>query len=95
MDGKMTLVIVIAVVLMNLLTFVMYGIDKRKAQSRKWRIPEATLIGMSFAFGSVGACLGMKVFHHKTKHLKFKILVPLSLVLHIIIISIYIKFLFA
>ena len=72
-----------ALLLMNLLAFILYGVDKRKAQRGAWRIPEATLLLVAFLGGSVGAFLGMEIFRHKTKHAKFKILVPLFLVLHI------------
>ena len=68
---------------MNLLAFVLYGIDKLKAKKGAWRIPEATLLLVAFLGGSLGAFLGMEVFRHKTKHAKFKILVPLFLILHI------------
>ena len=68
---------------MSLITFLAYGIDKRKAKKNSWRTPEKTLIGLSFLFGAPGAVLGMRVFRHKTKHAKFRILVPLSLILHL------------
>ena len=67
----------------NLLAFVLYGVDKLKAKKGAWRIPEATLLLVAFLGGSVGAFLGMEIFRHKTKHAKFKILVPLFLILHI------------
>lgn len=67
----------------NLVTFALYGIDKRKAQRGKWRISEACLLGFAFCFGALGALLGMRVFRHKTKHAKFMILVPLFLVLQL------------
>ena len=63
----------------NLLTFFIYGIDKWKAKRNKWRVPEATLLMLAAIGGSVGALLGMFVFHHKTKHKKFLIGVPLIL----------------
>ena len=63
----------------NLLTFLAYGLDKWKARKGKWRIPEATLILLAVFGGSVGALLGMSVFHHKTKHKKFAIGLPLIL----------------
>lgn len=63
----------------NLLTFFVYGIDKWKAKRDRWRIPEATLLMLAALGGSVGALLGMSVFHHKTKHKKFLIGVPLTL----------------
>lgn len=76
-------VIGIYLVLINIIAFCFYGVDKRKAKKGAWRIPEATLILLAFIGGSVGALLGMLAFHHKTKHPKFYILVPLFLLLHI------------
>lgn len=67
----------------NLFAFVLYGVDKVKAKKGAWRIPEATLLLVAFLGGSFGALLGMEVFRHKTRHLKFRILVPLFLILHI------------
>ena len=54
----------------NVVTFFMYGVDKWKAKRSKWRIPEATLLLMAVLGGSIGAWLGMKVWHHKTLHKK-------------------------
>lgn len=64
----------------NLLTFLVYGLDKRKARRGKWRIPEATLLLLAVFGGSIGALLGMSVFRHKTKHKKFLIGLPLILI---------------
>ena len=60
----------------NGITFFTYSIDKWKAKRSKWRIPESTLLVMAVIGGSVGAWLGMKVWHHKTMHKKFKYGVP-------------------
>lgn len=73
----------------NLLTFFLYGLDKRKAVKKRWRIPERTLLGTAFLGGSMGALLGMRLFHHKTKHWSFKILVPVFLVLHLVLVYLY------
>ena len=70
-------------IVVTLFTFVLYGIDKYKACHQRWRISEATLLLMAAIGGSVGALLGMKVFRHKTQHLKFKIGVPLILLLQL------------
>lgn len=70
----------------NLITFIVYGIDKYKAKKAKWRIPEATLLLMAVLGGSIGAWLGMKVWHHKTLHKKFKYGIPAILLLQIIAI---------
>ena len=69
----------------NLLTFLIYGIDKWKARRDKWRVPEATLLMLAALGGSVGALLGMSVFHHKTKHKKFLTGVPLILLAQVIL----------
>jgi uncharacterized membrane protein YsdA (DUF1294 family) len=66
----------------NIITFYLYWDDKKRAKKGKWRIPENTLLLFALIGGSIGALAGMKVFHHKTRHWKFKILVPLFLVLH-------------
>ena len=52
----------------NLATFIVYGADKRRARKGKWRVPERTLFLLPLLGGSVGALLGMRVFHHKTRH---------------------------
>ncbi len=55
----------------NLITFVLYGVDKRRARRDAWRIPEKTLLLLPLIGGSVGGILGMRLFHHKTKHWYF------------------------
>ena len=63
----------------NAVTFIVYGIDKYKAKHAKWRISEATLLLFAVLGGSVGAWCGMKVWHHKTRHKKFKYGVPVMI----------------
>lgn len=63
----------------NLAAFLCYGLDKRRARKRQWRIPEASLLTLAFAGGAAGAWAGMWVFRHKTRKTKFRILVPLAL----------------
>ena len=67
----------------NAATFIIYGIDKDKAKKAKWRISEATLLTMAAVGGSIGAWLGMKAWHHKTLHRKFKYGVPIILLIQI------------
>lgn len=74
---------VIYLLIINVVALIAYAVDKFKAQHNRWRIPEATLIIMAFLGGALGAFLGMYLFRHKTKHWKFRILVPLALVLWI------------
>ena len=64
----------------NVVTFALYGIDKHRAKKGRWRIPERTLLLLPLLGGSVGALLGMRVFHHKTKHWYFVVGMPLILV---------------
>ena len=63
----------------NIVTFLVYGIDKIKAKQGSWRISEATLLIFAVIGGSIGALLGMQVWHHKTMHKKFKYGLPLIL----------------
>lgn len=76
---------VIYYVLINVLAFVFYGVDKTKSIAGKWRIPERVLIGFAVLGGGIGAFLGMRFFHHKTRKQKFTITVPLMLILHVAI----------
>ena len=84
MTAEQLIFIYLAVI--NVITFFMYGIDKWKAKRSKWRIRETALLGLAMLGGSVGAWLGMKVWHHKTMHKKFKYGIPLILVAQIVII---------
>ena len=67
----------------NAVAFIIYGIDKYKAQKAKWRISEATLLLLAILGGSIGAWMGMKVWHHKTMHKKFKYGIPAILLIQI------------
>lgn len=66
--------------LINALGFLLMLIDKWKAKHNRWRIPEATLMGVAALGGSIGSLLGMYTVRHKTKHLKFTVGIPLILV---------------
>lgn len=70
----------------NIIAFLAYGIDKQRARRHQWRIPEEALLGLAVIGGSVGALLGMRFFHHKTKKAKFVIGVPLILIVQIVIL---------
>ena len=67
----------------NVVTFAVYGIDKAKAKRGAWRVPERTLFLLPLLGGSLGALLGMRVFHHKTKHWYFMWGIPLILLAQI------------
>ena len=87
----------------NIVTFFMYGIDKwrstsgrllptgrKKAKNSKWRIREAALLGLAVLGGSIGAWLGMQVWHHKTQHKKFKYGVPAIIIVQLALIVYFI-----
>lgn len=68
---------IILFVIMNLVGFVMMKVDKKRAMKHQYRISEGTLWLVALLFGAVGMTLGMNVFRHKTKHLQFKVGLPL------------------
>ena len=63
-------------VLISLAAFAAFGADKRRARRGAWRVPERTLFLLALLGGSPGALLGMRVFHHKTKHRRFYLGIP-------------------
>lgn len=67
----------------NLLAFVLYGIDKVKAKHKRWRIPEAVLLWLAILGGSPAALVAMHLFHHKTLHKKFRYGVPAILLVQL------------
>ncbi len=75
----------IYLVIINVLTFIIYGLDKLKAKRGDWRIPEATLLLLAVIGGSVGAKLAMELFHHKTLHKKFKYGIPAIIIIQVVI----------
>jgi Predicted membrane protein len=79
-------VVILYLVAINVVTFLLYGIDKFKAKRSKWRIPESVLLGLAVIGGSVGAWLGMIVWRHKTQHKKFRYGIPLILAMQIAIL---------
>lgn len=88
----MTKLLIVYFALINLITFVMYGVDKYKAKKSKWRIPEATLLWMAVIGGSIGAWIGMKVWHHKTLHKKFRFGVPAIFLLQLAAVIYFYRF---
>lgn len=82
--------------LINIITYFTYAADKTKARQNKWRIPERTLILLALLGGSPAALLAMKHYHHKTRHLKFKLGIPIILISnnnHIFSLPKYLKYL--
>ena len=70
----------------NIITFMMYGIDKLKAKKGKWRISEATLLMIAVIGGSIGAWVGMRIWHHKTMHKKFRYGIPTIIIMQIALV---------
>ena len=75
--------IILYLIAINVVTFLVYGLDKWKAMRDAWRISETTLLLLAAAGGSVGALLGMQIFRHKTKHVKFTVGVPAILLVQV------------
>ena len=73
-------ILTVYLIFMNLLAFLLMGLDKSKARRNQWRIPEKTLFLSAILGGSIGAILGMQVFRHKTKHASFRIGMPCILI---------------
>lgn len=80
MKQQLIYIVLIYLAVINIVTFFLYGIDKWKAKRTKWRVPESTLLWWAAFGGSIGALLGMKIWHHKTLHKKFKYGVPAILI---------------
>ncbi len=78
-------ILIIYLIAVNLLAFILYGADKKRAKKREWRISEKTLIGIAAIGGSVGALLGMYVFHHKTRHWYFRYGLPVILIIQLLL----------
>lgn len=70
----------------NVLTFLFMGIDKYKAKHDKQRISEKSLLTCGFIMGALGISLGMIAFHHKTQKMKFKILIPIAVIINAAVI---------
>ena len=79
-------VLIVFIIIINIVSFVMMGIDKKKAEKHKWRIKESTLFLVAILGGSLGSILGMQMYRHKTKHLTFTLGMPAILILQIIIL---------
>ena len=85
---KLLHIVLIYLAVINVVTFFMFGIDKWKAKKSKWRVRETVLLGLAVLGGSIGAWLGMKVWHHKTLHKKFKYGIPVIIIIQLVL-SVY------
>ena len=71
----------------NIVSFFLYGIDKYKSKKNKWRISEATLLMIAVIGGSIGAWAGMRLWHHKTMHKKYKYGIPVIIIMQIALVA--------
>lgn len=85
--------ILVYLIIINVFGIYIMHLDKRKAKKGYWRIPEATLFIIALIFGSAGVLLGMKLFHHKTRHFKFVFGIPAILVVQVYLLYKLFKFL--
>lgn len=81
-----TRIILIYLLFITIVTFLLFGLDKWKAKHTKWRLSEQMLLSLAILGGSIGAWLGIKIFHHKTLHAKFRYGVPLILLVQLCLI---------
>ena len=82
-------ILLVIITVMSLAAFAAFGLDKYKAKTGKWRIPERTLFLLALLGGGIGAFLGMKVFHHKTMHKQFVIGIPMIMVIQAVLLGWY------
>ena len=88
MDKKTIILTALAMLaITNLISFFLMGHDKKCARHGKWRVPEKTLFLATACFGGLGGVLGMKAFHHKTKHWCFKVFFPALLVIQVALLA--------
>ena len=87
--NRQTVVVIALVVIavMNVVSFALMGIDKRRARRGVWRISEKALFLTTACFGGLGGVLGMKVFHHKTKHWYFRVFFPVLLFVQVVLLA--------
>lgn len=83
--------LLIYLLLINASGLLLMQVDKHKAENNLWRIPERVLLLVAFLGGSLGTLLGMYMFRHKTKHLKFTLLVPVFLLVQSILLLLILK----
>jgi uncharacterized membrane protein YsdA (DUF1294 family) len=84
-------ILLLYLLFINLLGFVLYGLDKAKSKGRGRRIPERVLLWVARLGGGVGCWMGMMLFRHKTKHTRFMILVPLWTVLWVVALVLMVR----
>ena len=86
MNDTILAIVIVALVVMNVIAFVLMADDKRRAGQGAWRIPEKTLFLATGLFGGLGGTLGMFMLRHKTKHWYFRLGFPALLVLQVVLL---------
>lgn len=86
------LFLLIYILIINIISFLLMGIDKFLARHNMYRISEKTLFLFSFMLGGIGSFLGMHIFRHKTKHKSFQIGIPITIIFNILIVLILFKY---
>ena len=81
--------VIVWLIIINLLTFILFVDDKKRAVKHKYRISEFTLLTLAFMGGSAGALLAMTLVRHKTKKIVFTVGIRLMLVMHVILLGVY------
>ena len=81
---QIPIIILSYLVVINLIAFILYGIDKKRAIRNEHRIRESVLLWIARLGGAIGSWMGIKIFRHKTKHTKFRIVVPLWMIIWVI-----------
>lgn len=84
-------VVALYLIIINITGFAAMGIDKQKAIRHRWRVRESTLFLIALIGGSAGSIVGMRIFHHKTRHWYFVYGMPLILILQILLAVLIIK----
>lgn len=79
--SQLQIVILSYLLIINLIAFILYGVDKKRAIRNEFRIRERVLLWMARLGGGIGSWIGLKLFHHKTKHTKFRVVVPLWMII--------------
>lgn len=89
---KLIILCIIYLLIINIVGFIIMGVDKKRAIRGAWRIPEASLFIVALLGGSIGSILGMQHFRHKTKHWYFKYGMPAILILQIVLVFVFVYF---
>ena len=84
--AQIQIIVLSYIIIINLIAFVLYGIDKKRAIRNEYRTRESVLLWIARLGGAIGSWLGIKLYRHKTKHTKFRIVVPLWIVIWIVAI---------